>query len=97
MTLKITDWKRKLTTLEKIDTTSLNSIPDDIITIDEIDSAINALTNHVRTVVEKCKREVPASSDRRKLTPDVLELIRANNAALHCASAYPTTEYRSRA
>ncbi|GBP41967.1 hypothetical protein EVAR_33771_1 [Eumeta japonica] len=56
-----------------------------------------ALTNHVRTVVEESEREVPASSDRRKFPPDILELIRAKNAALRRASAYPTPEYRSRA
>ncbi|GBP67647.1 RNA-directed DNA polymerase from mobile element jockey [Eumeta japonica] len=63
----------------------------------EIDSAIGALTSHIRTVVEKCEREVPASSDRRKFPPDILELIRAKNKALRRASAYPTPEYRSRA
>ncbi|GBP35324.1 hypothetical protein EVAR_20697_1 [Eumeta japonica] len=40
-------------------------------------TAIGALTNHVRTVVEESEREVPASSDRRKFPPDILELIRA--------------------
>ncbi|GBP89031.1 hypothetical protein EVAR_61695_1 [Eumeta japonica] len=96
-TCKITDWKRVSTALEKIDTPPLNSIPDNIRTTDEIDSAIGALTNHIRTVVEKCEREVPASSDRRKFPPDILELIRAKNKALRRASAYPTPEYRSRA
>ncbi|GBP86548.1 RNA-directed DNA polymerase from mobile element jockey [Eumeta japonica] len=96
-TCKITDWKRVSTALEKIDTPPLNSIPDNIRTTDEIDSAIGALTSHIRTVVEKCEREVPASSDRRKFPPDILELIRAKNKALRRASAYPTPEYRSRA
>ncbi|GBP55629.1 hypothetical protein EVAR_35865_1 [Eumeta japonica] len=72
-------------------------IPDDIRTTEEIDHAIGALTSHVRTVVEKYERKVPASSDRRKFPPDILELIRAKNAALRRASAYPTPEYRSRA
>ncbi|GBP30561.1 Probable RNA-directed DNA polymerase from transposon BS [Eumeta japonica] len=85
------------TALEKIDTPNLNSIPNDIASTDEIDLAIGALTNHVRTVVEESEREVPASSDRRKFPPDILELIRAKNAALRRASAYPTPEYRSRA
>ncbi|GBP23169.1 hypothetical protein EVAR_82332_1 [Eumeta japonica] len=80
-----------------IDTTSLNGIPDDIGTTDEIDSAIGAVTNHVRTVVEKSGREVLASSDRRKLPADVLELIRAKNAALHRVSVYPSAEHRSTA
>ncbi|GBP88549.1 Probable RNA-directed DNA polymerase from transposon X-element [Eumeta japonica] len=94
--VKITDWKRVSTAFKKIDT-HLNSIPDDINTIEQIDHAIGALTSHVRTVVEKCEREVPASSDRRKFPPDILELIRAENAALRRASAYPIPEYRSRA
>ncbi|GBP84111.1 Probable RNA-directed DNA polymerase from transposon X-element [Eumeta japonica] len=67
------------------------------ISIHEIDFAIGALTNHVRTVVEENEREVPASSDRRKFPPNIFELIRAKNAALRRASAYPTPEYRSRA
>ncbi|GBP13421.1 RNA-directed DNA polymerase from mobile element jockey [Eumeta japonica] len=44
-TLKITDWKRVSTALEKIDTPSLISIPNGISTTDEMDSAIGA--NHV--------------------------------------------------
>ncbi|GBP12380.1 RNA-directed DNA polymerase from mobile element jockey [Eumeta japonica] len=50
---KITNWKRVSTALEKIDTPNLNSIPNDIASTDEIDLAIGALTNHVRTVVEE--------------------------------------------
>ncbi|GBP66298.1 Probable RNA-directed DNA polymerase from transposon X-element [Eumeta japonica] len=96
-TVKITDWKRVSTAFEKIDTPPLNSTPDDISTIEQVDHAIGALTSHFRTVVEKCEREVPASSDRRKFPPDIFELIRAKNAALRRASAYPTPEYRSRA
>ncbi|GBP61865.1 Probable RNA-directed DNA polymerase from transposon X-element [Eumeta japonica] len=96
-TIKITDWKRVSTAFEKIDPPPLNSIPNDIRTTEEIDHAISALTSHVRTVIEKCERKVPASSDNRKFPPDILELIRAKNAALRRASAYPTPEYRSRA
>ncbi|GBP35421.1 hypothetical protein EVAR_94872_1 [Eumeta japonica] len=96
-TIKITNWKRVSTALEKIDTPSLNSISDDIRTTDEIDSATGALTSHVRTVVEKCEREVPASSNRWKFPPDILELIRPKNAAMRRASAYPTPENKSRA
>ncbi|GBP61825.1 RNA-directed DNA polymerase from mobile element jockey [Eumeta japonica] len=94
---KITNWKRVSTALEEIDTPNLNSIPNDIASTDEIDFAIGALTNHVRTMVEESEREVPASSDRRKFPPDILELIRAKNAVLRRASAYPTSEYRSTA
>ncbi|GBP64077.1 RNA-directed DNA polymerase from mobile element jockey [Eumeta japonica] len=96
-TIEITDWKRVSTAFEKIDTPPLNSIPDDIRMTEEIDHAIGALTSHVRTVIKKCERKVPAFSDRWKFPPDILELIRAKNAALRRASAYPTPEYRSRA
>ncbi|GBP75758.1 Probable RNA-directed DNA polymerase from transposon BS [Eumeta japonica] len=60
-TVKITDWKRVSTAFEKIDTPPLNSILDDISTIEQIDHAIGALTSHVRTVVEKCERELFAA------------------------------------
>ncbi|GBP78854.1 Probable RNA-directed DNA polymerase from transposon BS [Eumeta japonica] len=71
------------------------TIPNDIASTDEIDFAIGALTNHVRTVVEESE-QVPAFSDRRKFPPDILELIRAKTQLCR-ASAYPTPEYRSRA
>ncbi|GBP81860.1 hypothetical protein EVAR_55060_1 [Eumeta japonica] len=94
--LEITDWKGVSTALEIIDTPSLNSIPDDISTTDEIDSAIDALTNYVITVVQRSEREVPASSDGRKLPADTVELTKAKNAVLRRVSAYPTTEHKSR-
>ncbi|GBP78193.1 Probable RNA-directed DNA polymerase from transposon X-element [Eumeta japonica] len=53
---KITNWKRVSTALEKIDTPNLNSIPNDIASTNEIDFAIDALTNHFRTVVEESER-----------------------------------------
>ncbi|GBP89455.1 Probable RNA-directed DNA polymerase from transposon BS [Eumeta japonica] len=91
--IKITDWKRVSTALEEIDTPT-NNIPDVIETTDEIDSSIGALTNHIRTVVKKCSREVPESIDRRKLPADALELLRDKNAALRLAYAYPSRENR---
>ncbi|GBP39901.1 hypothetical protein EVAR_83037_1 [Eumeta japonica] len=52
-TIKITDWKRVSTELEKVDTHALNNIPYAIETTDEIDSALRALTNHIRTMVKR--------------------------------------------
>ncbi|GBP17916.1 hypothetical protein EVAR_7909_1 [Eumeta japonica] len=75
-TIKTTKWNGVLTALEEIDTPSLNSITDDINTTNKIDSAIDALTNHVRIVVGNNERKVPLSSDHRKRPADVLELIR---------------------
>ncbi|GBP26288.1 hypothetical protein EVAR_95456_1 [Eumeta japonica] len=66
-------------------------------TTDEIDFDIGVLTNHISTVVKKCERDFPSSSDRRRLPPDILELLRAKNVTLRCASTYPTPKYRSRA
>ncbi|GBP71322.1 Probable RNA-directed DNA polymerase from transposon X-element [Eumeta japonica] len=96
-TIKITDWKRVSTALEEAYTPVLNNIPDVIETTDEIDSSIGALTNHIRTVVERFSRVVSASVDRRKLPTDALELLRAKNTALCHAYAYPFRENRSRA
>ncbi|GBP06633.1 hypothetical protein EVAR_92607_1 [Eumeta japonica] len=61
---------------------------------DDVDQAIDALTNHVRTVVENSSRVVLANSHRKELPKDVSELIRAKNTALRRASKYPTCENR---
>ncbi|GBP79734.1 Probable RNA-directed DNA polymerase from transposon BS [Eumeta japonica] len=58
--------------------------------MDEIDTAIRALTNHIKKVVKRCSPEVPASVDRRNLPADALDLLRAKNAALRHAYAYPS-------
>ncbi|GBP19322.1 Probable RNA-directed DNA polymerase from transposon BS [Eumeta japonica] len=91
------DWKRLSTALEEVDTSALNNIPDVIETTDEIDSSLGALTNHIRTVVKRCSRVVPASVDHRKLPADALELLRAKNATLSHAYAYLSRENKSRA
>ncbi|GBP13192.1 hypothetical protein EVAR_93145_1 [Eumeta japonica] len=70
---------------------------DDIVSYNNIDTYIGALTKHIRSVVKRCQRKVPANSDRGGLPADVLELIRVKYAVLHHASAYPASEYRSRA
>ncbi|GBP90906.1 Probable RNA-directed DNA polymerase from transposon BS [Eumeta japonica] len=73
------------------------SIPKDIISTDDIDNAIGALINHIRTVVDSNSRTVPAKPDRKELPRDVIELIRDKNASLRRAGKYPTCENRSRA
>ncbi|GBP88003.1 hypothetical protein EVAR_60008_1 [Eumeta japonica] len=95
--IKITDWKKVSTALEKVDTLALNNIPDVIKTTDEIENSIGALTNLIKKVVKRCSREVPTSVDCRKLLADVLELLRAKNVSLRNAYAYPSRENRSRA
>ncbi|GBP07435.1 Probable RNA-directed DNA polymerase from transposon X-element [Eumeta japonica] len=93
----ITNWQKVPTVLEEIDTPILNSIPNDVISTDDIDNAIDGLTNHIRTVVHDSSRTVPTNSDRKELPRDVKKLIRAQNAALRRASKYPTCENRSHA
>ncbi|GBP79611.1 hypothetical protein EVAR_98751_1 [Eumeta japonica] len=64
-TLKLTDWKRVSTALEKIDTPSLNSMPDDISTTDdasaypiaECRSRARAIQRRVRARVEEVRNE----------------------------------------
>ncbi|GBP62926.1 Fatty acid-binding protein, liver [Eumeta japonica] len=92
-------YKRPSTTLEEVDTPNLNGysvIPDDIVSNKDIDTAIGALTEHMRTVVNQCQRKVSANSDRQGLSTDVRKLIRAKNAALRRVSSYPTPEYSTR-
>ncbi|GBP31637.1 hypothetical protein EVAR_84083_1 [Eumeta japonica] len=86
-TKTIIDWKRVSTALGEVDTPNLNVIPDDIVSNNDIDTAIGALTKHIRSVVKRCQRKVPANSDHRGLPADVRELIRAKNAALRRSSA----------
>ncbi|GBP87763.1 RNA-directed DNA polymerase from mobile element jockey [Eumeta japonica] len=83
--------------LEKTDTPILNNIPNDIISTDDIDYAIGVLTSHITAVVENSTRVVPAKSDHKDLPSDVIELIRAKNAAFWRANEYPTCKNRSHA
>ncbi|GBP55065.1 Probable RNA-directed DNA polymerase from transposon BS [Eumeta japonica] len=62
---------------------------------DEIDTSIGALTNHIKKVVKKCSQEVPVAVDRRRLPADALDLLKAKNAALQHAYAYPSRRNRS--
>ncbi|GBP88435.1 RNA-directed DNA polymerase from mobile element jockey [Eumeta japonica] len=96
-TKTIIDWKRVSTTFEKVDTPNFSAIPNDIVSNNDIDTAIAALTKYIRSVVKRCQRKVPENSDRRGLPADLRELIRAKKrSTAQCASAYPTPEYRSR-
>ncbi|GBP56387.1 Probable RNA-directed DNA polymerase from transposon BS [Eumeta japonica] len=95
--IKIINWDKVTAALEIIDMPGLNNIPDDIVMPHDIDLAISALTDHIRALVDNCSRVVSVPSGPQKLPADVQELVRAKNAALRRASAYPTTEYRSTA
>ncbi|GBP41210.1 hypothetical protein EVAR_30648_1 [Eumeta japonica] len=96
-TKTITNWQKVSTAFEEIDNPILNSITNDVVSRDDIDNTISALTNHIRTVDESCSRTVSAKFDRKELPGDVIELIRDKNAALRRAGKYPTCKNRSRA
>ncbi|GBP11839.1 hypothetical protein EVAR_74487_1 [Eumeta japonica] len=83
--------------LRKLTFSILNNIPNDIVSRDDIDNTIGALTNHITTMVESSYRTVPVKSDRRERPRHVIELIRDKNAALRRTGKYPTCENRSRA
>ncbi|GBP15054.1 hypothetical protein EVAR_6694_1 [Eumeta japonica] len=91
----IASWRKVSLLLEETDTLILNNIPDNMETTNEIDYAIGALSNNIETVVENSSREVPAADSRQKLPEDVHVLLRAKNAAMRRASAYPTCKPRS--
>ncbi|GBP46183.1 hypothetical protein EVAR_24590_1 [Eumeta japonica] len=84
-------------TLEKMDTPTLNKLPNDIESTNGIDNVIDALTSHITTVVRNSLRKVPVNSDHQKLPADVCKLLRAKNATLRCVSAYTTPVNRSHA
>ncbi|GBP67644.1 RNA-directed DNA polymerase from mobile element jockey [Eumeta japonica] len=97
LTCKITDWKRVSTALEKIDTPPLNSIPDNIRTTDEIDSAIELIraknkalrrasaypTPEYRSRARALQREVKARVQefRNESWSDLMEKIRPSHKA----------------
>ncbi|GBP82361.1 hypothetical protein EVAR_99501_1 [Eumeta japonica] len=93
----ITNGQEVSIALEKIGTPNLNSIPNDIVSIDDVDKTIEALTNHVCKEVENSSRVVSVNSDRKDLPRDVNELIRAKITALRRASKYLTCENKSHA
>ncbi|GBP21329.1 hypothetical protein EVAR_11725_1 [Eumeta japonica] len=67
---------------EEIETPILISIPNDIVSTDDIDNAIDAVTNYIRIEIENSSRVFPANYDRKELPKDVSKVIRAKNAAL---------------
>ncbi|GBP26353.1 hypothetical protein EVAR_95526_1 [Eumeta japonica] len=67
----ITNWQKASTALEEINNPILNSIPNDIVSTDNIDNATGALTNHIRTVVKNSSKVVPANSFSKELSSDV--------------------------
>ncbi|GBP89887.1 hypothetical protein EVAR_61165_1 [Eumeta japonica] len=75
---------------------SFPSQPPCKVSNNDIDTFIGALTKHIRIVVKRYQRKIPANLDRRRLPADVRELIKTKNATLRRASAYPTPEYRYR-
>ncbi|GBP81752.1 hypothetical protein EVAR_62668_1 [Eumeta japonica] len=56
---KITNWKKVSIALEKIDTPTLNRIPNDIVSTNDINNAIGALISHITTVGGDNLRKVP--------------------------------------
>ncbi|GBP82582.1 hypothetical protein EVAR_69803_1 [Eumeta japonica] len=85
----ITIWKKVSVALEEINNPALSVISKDIVSTDEIDHAKGILTTHVRTVIKKKPRKVPANIDHRKLPRDVLMMPRVKNAALRRVGACP--------
>ncbi|GBP61557.1 hypothetical protein EVAR_46418_1 [Eumeta japonica] len=90
-----TNWKKVSIALKEINIPSLNKIPNDIESTNDIDNAISTLTSHITKVVKNCSRKVPVNSYHRKLPTSVHKLMRAKNAALRRAIGFPTPANRS--
>ncbi|GBP87567.1 hypothetical protein EVAR_65188_1 [Eumeta japonica] len=87
----ISNWRKVSTVLEEIDTPILNNNPNDIVSTDDIDIAIGALTNHITTVVDDSS---DSSGELRcqELPRHVKVLIRAKT--LRCAERANTPHVR---
>ncbi|GBP24552.1 hypothetical protein EVAR_79460_1 [Eumeta japonica] len=88
----ITNWINVSFVLEEINTSALNKIPNDIDSTKNIDNAIDSLTSHIKTVVEKNSRNVPANSDCRELLADICQCQKRGPAS---RKHYPTPTNRS--
>ncbi|GBP91110.1 hypothetical protein EVAR_100411_1 [Eumeta japonica] len=84
--------KKRRTRLRK-STHTLNKIPNDIVSTNDTDNTINALTNHMTTVVGNSFQKVP--TNRRILPADVHKLMKAKNVALRRVIVYPTLANKS--
>lgn len=86
----ITDWKKVSEKLKSTTSPHLDSIPDHIVSVADTTAAIDSFTEHVRSVLTDCSREVPDTRDRKwKLPDDIRALITEKNAAIRAYSNFP--------
>lgn len=94
-TKSVVNWKKLGETLNSISSPDLDKIPDDIVTRDDVNRSIDALTSHLRTAVDAASRQVPAETHERwRLPDDARDLIRKKNAALRAFDWCRTEERR---
>lgn len=95
-TRTVIDWQKLGEALKATHSPDLDRIPDDIATPSDVAVSIDALTNHVRTVISESSKQVPAEGDQRWTLPeDARLLLRAKRAALRAYSWCRTEENRA--
>lgn len=97
-TRRVTDWRKLKRVLAQTSTPELEQVPEQILTNDETDLAIDALTSHLQTAANNCSREVSTADLARRweLPAYLRELVSEKNAATRAHDSCPTEQNRSR-
>lgn len=96
-TKTILDWDRLGKNLELRPNSVLDSVPDRIVSPNETNHAIDALTSHISAAISESSRQIPAMANHRwRLPDDMRQLLRAKNAATRAYDSYPTEDNRVR-
>ncbi|KAJ0176713.1 hypothetical protein K1T71_007892 [Dendrolimus kikuchii] len=91
------DWLRLETLLKATSSQDLDRIPDHIVSRQDTETAIEALTSHLQSAVRNSSRQVPVEDDRHLCLPDeVRVLLREKRAASRAHDRYPTEDNRVR-
>ncbi|CAG9103079.1 unnamed protein product [Plutella xylostella] len=96
-TKTITNWDRLSQRLGSASPSDIANLPSQINSTVEIDTAINALSGHLQTVITDCTRRVPAMTPHRwRLPDDMKALLRAKHAATRAHDLFPSRENKDR-
>lgn len=96
-TKMVMNWQKLGDILAETDSPHLSRIPNQLISPQDTDLAIDALTSHLQAAIGDASSPVEVDDYHRfRLPDDVKELRRAKNAAIRAYDAYPTESNRVR-
>ncbi|TLO84139.1 hypothetical protein FEG28_18965, partial [Acinetobacter baumannii] len=98
VTRTVVDWHTLGISLAESDPPSLPFNPDSIPSPQDTAEAIDILTSHITSTLDRSSKQVVAEDflHRFKLSDDIRELLRAKNASIRAYDRYPTAENRIR-